>query len=193
VQEWMSLDGVVQAPGAADEDTTGSFQHGGWRLRYFDDTSMNWVVENVAGAGGYLLGRRTYQGFAGYWPNASDEQRVLAEPPNTRPKYVASTTLTDPLEWENSRVTMFGRIRSLRRMRRKRTRIPPGRRRGADHRPSIGGSAGSGRGRHPREASSREGNGVVEVGRRPRMVTVSRKEVSPRPAPPRKHGRSAFV
>jgi dihydrofolate reductase len=104
VNEWMTLDGVVQAPGAADEDTTGGFGHGGWHLQYFDDLSRNWVVENLTAAGGFLFGRRTYESFAGHWPNASEEERAIAEPLNTRPKYVASTTLTDPLEWQNSTV-----------------------------------------------------------------------------------------
>ena len=103
-QEWMTLDGVVQAPGATDEDTTGGFQHGGWHLRYFDDLSMNWVLKNLTEAGGFLLGRRTYEGFASHWPNASKEEQPLALPLNTLPKYVASTTLTDPLAWENSTV-----------------------------------------------------------------------------------------
>jgi dihydrofolate reductase len=104
VQEWMAFDGVVQAPGAADEDTSGGFRHGGWHLPYFDDLSMKWVLENVTGAGGFLLGRRTYEGFAAHWPNASEEEQPLAEPLNTRPKYVASTTLTGPLEWQHSRL-----------------------------------------------------------------------------------------
>ena len=104
VQEWMTVDGVVQAPGAPDEDTTGGFEHGGWSLPYFEDTSMRWVVENLTAAGGFLLGRRTYQGFAGHWPNAPKEEQVLAEPLNTKPKYVATTTLTEPLEWQNSKV-----------------------------------------------------------------------------------------
>jgi dihydrofolate reductase len=104
VTEWMSLDGVVQAPGAADEDTTGGFQHGGWHLRYYDDLSQKWVVETLTAAGGFLLGRRTYEGFAAHWPNASEEEQVVAEPLNTRPKYVASRTLAEPLEWQNSTV-----------------------------------------------------------------------------------------
>jgi dihydrofolate reductase len=104
VTEWMSLDGVVQAPGAADEDTTGGFQHGGWHLPYFDDLSQNWVVETLTAAGGFLLGRRTYEILAAYWPNASEEEQVVAEPLNTRPKYVASQTLTEPLAWQNSTV-----------------------------------------------------------------------------------------
>ena len=100
--EWMTLDGVVQAPAYADEDTTGGFEHGGWHTRYFDDVSMSWVVENVSGAGGFLLGRGTYEMFAGHWPNAPEEEQLLAEPLNTLPKYVASTTLAEPLEWQNS-------------------------------------------------------------------------------------------
>jgi len=104
VQVWMTLDGVVQAPGTAEEDTTGGFQHGGWSLRYFDDTAMRWAADNVTGAGGFLFGRRTYEGFAAHWPNASEEEQVLAEPLNTRPKYVASTTLTEPLDWQPSTV-----------------------------------------------------------------------------------------
>jgi len=102
LNEWMTLDGVVQAPSYADEDTTGGFEHGGWHTRYFDDLSMNWVVENVSGAGGFLLGRGTYKLFAAHWPNAPAEEEVLAQPLNALPKYVASTTLSEPLEWQNS-------------------------------------------------------------------------------------------
>lgn len=100
--EWMTLDGVVQAPSYADEDVTGGFAHGGWHSRYFDDLSMNWVIESVRGAGGYLLGRGTYEIFAAHWPNAPEEQQMLAEPLNALPKYVASATLGEPLGWLNS-------------------------------------------------------------------------------------------
>ena len=103
VDEWMSLDGVVQAPGAPDEDPTGGFQHGGWHLPYFEDVSQKRVVENLAAAGGFLFGRRTYEILGAYWPNASsEEEQVVAEPLNTKPKYVASTTVSEPLEWQNS-------------------------------------------------------------------------------------------
>jgi len=102
VQAWMTLDAVVQAPGDPEEDITGAFQYGGWSLPYFEELSMKWVVENLNAAGGFLFGRRTYDAFASHWPNASPEEQPLAEPLNAKPKYVASTTLTEPLEWENS-------------------------------------------------------------------------------------------
>jgi dihydrofolate reductase len=100
--EFMSLDGVAQAPGAADEDTSGGFAHGGWHMSYFDNLSQKWVLESIVEAGGFLLGRRTYEIFAAYWPNAPAEEQVIAEPLNTKPKYVASTTLAEPLAWQNS-------------------------------------------------------------------------------------------
>jgi dihydrofolate reductase len=104
VDEFMSLDGVAQAPGAPDEDPSGGFPHGGWHLQYFDDVSQKWVLDGIVAAGGFLLGRRSYEILGAYWPNAPEEEQVIAEPLNTRPKYVASTTLAEPLEWQNSTV-----------------------------------------------------------------------------------------
>jgi hypothetical protein len=60
VNEWMTFDGVMQAPGHAEEDTDGGFEHGGWHMRYFDDISRKWVVDGYGRVGGFLLGRRTY-------------------------------------------------------------------------------------------------------------------------------------
>jgi dihydrofolate reductase len=102
VSAWMSLDGVVQAPGAADEDRSGGFKHGGWHLRYFYEASQNEALKNVVEAGAFLFGRRTYEIFASYWPNAPEQEQAIAGSLNTKPKYVASTTLTEPLEWQNS-------------------------------------------------------------------------------------------
>jgi dihydrofolate reductase len=102
VNEFLSLDGVAQAPGGADEDTSGGFAHGGWHMSYMEDElAMQWVLASIVEAGGYLLGRRTYEIFAAHWPNASEEEQVLAEPLNTKPKYVASRTRTE-LDWQNS-------------------------------------------------------------------------------------------
>lgn len=103
VNEFLSLDGVAQAPGGADEDPSGGFAHGGWHLRYMqDELARRWVLESIVEAGGFLLGRRTYEIFAAYWPNAPEQEQVIAEPLNAKPKYVASRTLSEPLAWHNS-------------------------------------------------------------------------------------------
>jgi dihydrofolate reductase len=105
VNEFMSLDGVAQAPGGADEDPSGAFAHGGWHMPYMEDElAQRWVLESIVDAGGFLLGRRTYEIFAAYWPNAPEDEQVIAEPLNSKPKYVVSTTLTEPLAWQNSRL-----------------------------------------------------------------------------------------
>ena len=78
------------------------FEHGGWHLPYFDEMSQAWVVNYLTETGGFLLGRVTYENFAGHWPHASEEEQVVAVPLNTKPKFVASTTLSEPLAWENS-------------------------------------------------------------------------------------------
>jgi dihydrofolate reductase len=103
VNEFMSLDGVVQAPGGAEEDPSGGFAHGGWHMRYMEDElAQQWVLQSIVEAGSFLLGRRTYEIFAAYWPNAPEEEQVVAEPLNSKPKHVASRTLKEPLEWQNS-------------------------------------------------------------------------------------------
>ena len=103
VNEFLTLDGVMQAPGAKDEDRSGGFERGGWQLDYFDDVFGSTIMEGLAAAGGFLLGRRTYEIFAAHWPNqpAADP---LAGTFNALPKYVVSTTLAEPLPWENSRL-----------------------------------------------------------------------------------------
>ena len=101
VNEFLSLDGTAQAPGGPDEDTSGGFRHGGWQMQYGAGSGMGKLIDE---AGGFLLGRRTYEIFAGYWPTAPDEVQELAEPLNSKPKHVASRTLADPLEWENASV-----------------------------------------------------------------------------------------
>ncbi len=104
VNEFLTLDGVMQAPGGEDEDRSGGFDKGGWQMQYLDDVARGSITAGMAEAGGFLLGRRTYEIFAAYWPNAPEEEAVIAGPLNSLPKYVASTTLSDPLEWRNSTV-----------------------------------------------------------------------------------------
>jgi dihydrofolate reductase len=96
----LTLDGVMQAPGRADEDTRGRFAHGGWAVPYSDEVMGRVAAEGMVGSGSLLLGRRTYQDFHSFWPNQTDNPftEVLD---NTR-KYVASTTLREPLGWRNS-------------------------------------------------------------------------------------------
>ncbi len=101
--EWMTLDGVVQSPSSPAEDPSGGFSRGGWHVPHTGDPAFQkWMMESIAAAGGFLLGRGTYEIFAAHWPTASPEEQMLAEPLNTRPKYVASTSLAEPLAWQNS-------------------------------------------------------------------------------------------
>ena len=119
VDGWLTLDGVAQAPGEPEEDTTGGFAHGGWHMSFVDDDFMKWMLNNLNSAGGFLLGRRTYEGFAAHWPNASEEEQPVAEPLNKMPKYVATRTLTDPLDWQNSSVLKGDLSRSVNALKRK--------------------------------------------------------------------------
>jgi dihydrofolate reductase len=100
VSEFVSLDGVMQAPGHLDEDRDGGFEQGGWQVPYFDDVMGTAVDKGLRTAGGLLLGRRTYEHFAGYWPTAPEDQEP--ELMNDLPKFVASTSLEEPLAWSNS-------------------------------------------------------------------------------------------
>jgi dihydrofolate reductase len=101
VSTFLTLDGVMQAPGGSDEDRTGGFEHGGWQMPYMDEERGKAILEGLAGSGGLLLGRATYEIFAAYWPNAP-ESDPIADTVNGLHKYVASTTLKEPLEWQNS-------------------------------------------------------------------------------------------
>jgi dihydrofolate reductase len=96
----LTLDGVMQAPGRPDEDRRGGFEHGGWALPNNDAVMGRVMGEGMAQGGPLLLGRRTYQAFHGYWPNQKDNP--FTEVLNNVQKYVASTTLKEPLPWSNS-------------------------------------------------------------------------------------------
>jgi dihydrofolate reductase len=104
VSEFLTLDGVYQGPGGADEDTSGGFDKGGWQMNYPDDhEDGSAVLDSFEHTDGLLLGRRTYDIFAGYWPKAPADDPV-AKYMNGFQKYVVSTTLTEPLSWERSRL-----------------------------------------------------------------------------------------
>jgi dihydrofolate reductase len=102
VNTFVTLDGVMQAPGGPDEDREGGFEYGGWSAPYFDDDMGTTVQASMEKATAYLLGRKTYDIFAGYWPTATEDLEI-AEILNSRPKYVASRTLKNP-EWEHTTV-----------------------------------------------------------------------------------------
>jgi dihydrofolate reductase len=108
----VTVDGVMQGNGAAtDEDRRGGFERGGWAMGVFDDESLAFIDQTYQRADAFLFGRRTYELFAGYW-GAEERARAAAEDPgnhqiaaalNTKPKYLASTTLTDP-QWADTTV-----------------------------------------------------------------------------------------
>jgi dihydrofolate reductase len=102
VNEFMSLDGVVQAPGGAEEDTDGGFAHGGWSIPYFDPEVMGAAIgEGMNNAEALLFGRRTWQGMAAAWPDRAGDP--YADQMNAIKKYVASRTLKPAdLTWNNT-------------------------------------------------------------------------------------------
>jgi dihydrofolate reductase len=106
----VTVDGVMQGNGAAsDEDRRGGFERGGWAMGVFDDETMALINETYQRADAFLFGRRTYELFAGYWGEEKRARAALEDPANhqiaatlnTKPKYVASTTLTDP-QWSDT-------------------------------------------------------------------------------------------
>jgi len=100
VNTFTTLDGVMQSPGMPEEDREGSFDHGGWQVPYFDEESGQVMGEAMAAFDALLLGRKTYQIFESYWPNAPADD-PFATRLNEAPKYVASRTL-DNVAWKNS-------------------------------------------------------------------------------------------
>ncbi|WP_059008240.1 dihydrofolate reductase family protein [Streptomyces specialis] len=115
---FMSLDGVVQAPGGPDEDTEGGFAHGGWTHPFFDPEVVGGAFDEALGkAGALLLGRRTWQTMAGAWPDRAGDP--FADRMNSLPKYVVSRTLREAdLTWDNSTLIpgdeAVARLRELR-------------------------------------------------------------------------------
>ena len=96
----VTLDGVMQAPARPDEDERGGFTHGGWGIPYTDAIMMEQAAKGGATSGALLLGRRTYEDFFAVWPHRTDNP--FTEILNNTQKYVASTTLKEPLPWANS-------------------------------------------------------------------------------------------
>ncbi|GAA4667426.1 MULTISPECIES: dihydrofolate reductase family protein [Amycolatopsis] len=103
VAEFMTLDGVAQSGGQPDEDTDGGFRYGGWHAPFLDLEASKVMLEGAQSMDALLLGRRTYDVFAAFWPNAPEEMPFTAVL-NDVPKYVATRTLTEPLSWQGSTV-----------------------------------------------------------------------------------------
>jgi dihydrofolate reductase len=108
VSAMVSLDGVMQAPGGPEEDRTGGFEYGGWVFPYFDDQSGQVMDKLFEAPFDLLLGRKTYEIFAAYWPYIDDPNDTIAGPFNRATKYVVTSSQA-PLAWENS-VAVRGKV-----------------------------------------------------------------------------------
>jgi dihydrofolate reductase len=108
----VTLDGVMQSPSGRDEDTRDGFEHGGWAAPYGDEVLMRRAAEGMARPGSMLLGRRTYEHFAGFWPRQTDGN-PFTEHLNRVQKHVVSTTLSEPLSWQNSSVVGIDDVAAL--------------------------------------------------------------------------------
>ena len=103
-QTQVTVDGVMQGNGAAtDEDRRNGFERGGWALGVGDDETRTFITETYQRADSFLFGRRTYDLFAGYWGTKDRGSHPIADALNTTPKYLASTTITDP-QWADTTV-----------------------------------------------------------------------------------------
>jgi dihydrofolate reductase len=109
---FVTLDGIMQAPGGPEEDDSGRFASGGWSVNYWDDIVSQAMEDIMANGPDLLLGRKTYEIFAGYWPTSNEPG---ADTLNNAKKYVVSTTL-DKVEWNNSTLIQGDVVREIARL-----------------------------------------------------------------------------
>lgn len=115
VLTFVSLDGIMQAPGGPDEDTSGGFAFGGWTFPYFDEFLGNVMGEQMGRPFELLLGRATYDIFAGYWPHQDESATPIAAQLNRARKYVVSRS-SRQLDWENSVLIQGDVVQEIRRL-----------------------------------------------------------------------------
>jgi len=116
VNAFLTLDGVMQAPGGPEEDPEGGFPHGGWQYPYADEVMGRLVVQGFADADGFLLGRKTYDIFSNFWPKVTDPNNSIATALNSRPKHVVSRSL-ERVTWNNSSLIKGDVVAELRKLR----------------------------------------------------------------------------
>lgn len=117
VNTFLSLDGVMQGPGGPEEDRSGGFDQGGWIVPHADEDMGRFVDDWMAEAESFLLGRKTYEIFAAYWPRVPTADNPVAAALNERPKYVVSRTL-NRVEWNNSTLIKGNVVEELTRLKR---------------------------------------------------------------------------
>jgi len=115
VLSFISLDGVMQAPGGPDEDTSGGFEFGGWTVPYFDDFSSNVMIQQLGHPFDLLLGRKTYDIFSSYWPLHTDPNNPIATALNKATKFVASNSPLK-LDWEKTVQLKGGIVEELKKL-----------------------------------------------------------------------------
>src|ERR687897_1877320 len=115
VVSFITLDGVMQAPGRPEEDPTGGFRHGGWVAGYFDGFLGKVMVKQISRTFDLLLGRKTYEIFAAHWPYVNTSEDPFATRFNNAKKYVASKTLTK-LDWSNSELVKGDVLKEIKRI-----------------------------------------------------------------------------
>ena len=116
VSTFLTLDGVMQAPGGPGEDDSGGFAHGGWSVNYWDEQMAQVMGEAMSRPFDLILGRKTYDIFANYWPKVTDPNNPIATALNSRPKYVVSRSL-ERVTWNNSRLIKGDVVAELRKLR----------------------------------------------------------------------------
>src|ERR1700750_616016 len=116
VNAFLTLDGVMQAPGGPEEDRDGGFQHGGWQAPYNDEVVGRLIVAGTKDADGFLLGRKTYDIFSSYWPKVTDPNNPIATALNSRPKHVLSRRL-ERVTWNNSSLLRGDAAAEIRKLR----------------------------------------------------------------------------